>query len=264
MRHDAAFGLIQKSRPTGFISEQYRNKPELLQQLRTSFQDNGYVKLQEFLTPDAFRSVSSEVTRLHSARVRKDFVMPDFNTDRKMSVLSGKDVVRQSEIIANIYACQELRDCIKSLIGVDIHSVLHDDEFLVVNFLDGERDTHGWHLDDPRYALIIVVESPAPHIGGCIEYIPDWKQLALEVGFEPHQNVERGVEICKLKGKLRSDILRSSDCYVLDAGEVLHRVSPMSAEGSRKALNLAFDDRRYRVYGETATRLYAYPVSLSC
>jgi hypothetical protein len=257
MRHDAGFGLIQKSRPTGIISEQYQNKPELLQQLRTSFRDNGYVKLPEFLTPDTFRAVSSEVTRLNSARVRKDFVMPDFNTDRKMSVLSGKDVVRQSEVIANIYASQKLRGWITSLISTDIHTVLHDDEFLVVNFLDGERDTHGWHLDDPRYALIIVVESPETHIGGCIEYIPEWKRLALEEGFEPHQNVERGVEICKRKGKLRSDTLKSSDCYLLDAGEVLHRVSPMSADGSRKALNLAFDDRRYRVYGETATRLYA-------
>src|SRR6218665_2055893 len=32
----------------------------------------------------------------------------------------------------------------------------------------------------------------------------------------------------------------------------------MSADGSRKALNLAFDDRRYRVYGENGTRLYAW------
>ena len=183
--------------------------------------------------------------------------MPDFNTDRKMSVLSGKDVVSQSDIIASLYACRELRNWITRLIGKDIHTVLHDDEFLVVNFLDGKRDTHGWHLDDPRYALIIVVESPAEHIGGCIEYVPDWKHLAREEGFDPHQNVERGVEICKRKGLLRSDTLNSGDCYLLDAGEVLHRVSPMSADGRRKALNLAFDDRRYRVYGETATRLYA-------
>ena len=255
MRHDA--GLMQKNWPTGIISDRYQGKPELQRQLRASFRDTGYVKLPEFLTLDAFRAVSSEVTRLHSARVRKDFVMPDFNTDRKMSILSGKDVVRQSEVIASLYACQELRDWITSLTGTDIHTVLHDDEFLVVNFLDGERDTHGWHLDDPRYALIIVVESPAAHIGGCIEYVPDWKRLAREECFEPHQNVERGVEICKRKSKLRSDTLKSSDCYLLDAGEVLHRVSPMSADGSRKALNLAFDDRRYRVYGETATRLYA-------
>lgn len=255
MQYDA--GLTQKIWSTGIISDRYQGNPELQQQLRTSFRDTGYVKLPEFLTPDAFRAVSWEVTRLHSARVRKDFVMPDFNTDRKMSVLSGKDVVRQSEVIASLYACQQLRDWITSLTGTDIHSVLHDDEFLVVNFLDGKRDTHGWHLDDPRYALIIVVESPATYIGGCIEYVPDWKRLAREEGFEPHQNVERGVEICKRKGKLLSDTLKSSDCYLLDAGEVLHRVSPMSAGGSRKALNLAFDDRRYRIYGETATRLYA-------
>ena len=257
MGHDASFGLRRKSRTKGIISDQYQKNADLLQQLRISFCDDGYVKLPEFLTPDAFLAVSSEVARLHSARVRKDFVMSDFNTERKMSVLGGKDVVRQSEVIANLYACQKLRDWITSLTGTDIHTVFHDDEFLVVNFFDGERDTHGWHLDDPRYALIIVVESPESHMGDHIEYISGWKQLALEEGFEPYQNVEYGVEICKRKGKLRSDTLKSSDCYLLDAGEVLHRVSPMSADGSRKVLNLAFDDRRYRVYGETATKLYA-------
>jgi hypothetical protein len=255
MRGDAE--LMQRTWSTKIISDRYLGKPRLLRQLRNFFRDNGYVKLPAFLTPDAFRAVSSEVVRLHSTRIRKDFVMPDFNTDRKMSILSGKYVVRESDVIANLYACQELRDWITALTGTDIHTVLHDDEFLVVNFLDGERDTHGWHLDDPRYALIIVVESPAAHTGGCIEYVPDWKQLASEECFEPHQNVELGVEICKRKNKLRSDTLKSSDCYLLDAGEVLHRVSPMSAEGRRKALNLAFDDRRYRIYGETATRLYA-------
>lgn len=256
MRSDAP--LMKRLWPAGLISNRYRGQPEQQQRpLRDAFRENGYVKLPDFLTPAAFDVVSSEVKRLHAARVRKDFVMPDYNTDRKMSVLSGKDVVRQSDVIASLYACQELRDWIKGLIGTPIHTVQHDDEFLVVNFLDGERDTHGWHLDDPRYALIIVIESPAPHIGGRIEYVPQWKRLAHEAGFEPYLDVERGAEMCRCKGLLRSDTLHSGDCYLLDAGEVLHRVSPMLAEGSRKALNLAFDDRCYRVYGETATRLYA-------
>lgn len=252
MRSDTP--LMKDLWPAGLISDRYRGKPE---QLREAFREKGYVKLPDFLTPAAFHAVSSEVNRMHAVRVRKDFVMPDYNTDRKMSVLSGKDVVRQSDVIASLYACQELRDWTGALIGTDIHTVPHDDEFLVINFLDGERDTHGWHLDDPRYALIIVVESPAPHIGGRIEYVPQWKRLAREAGFEPRLDVERGVEICKRNGQLHSDILNAGDCYLLDAGEALHRVSPMSAEGSRKALNLAFDDRRYRIYGETATRLYA-------
>lgn len=243
--------------PTGLISDRYQGKPELQRQLRELFHEKGYVKLPGFLTSAAFHTISSEVNRLHSERARKDFVMPGFNTDRKMSVISGKNVVRQSNVIASLYACQELRNWIRELTGTDIHAVRHDDEFLVVNFLDGERDTHGWHLDDPRYALIIVVESPAPNIGGHIEYVPDWKLLMREKGLDHCLDVERGVEICKLNGRLHSDTLNTGDCYLLDAGEVLHRVSPMSADGKRKALNLAFDDRCYRVYGETATRLYA-------
>lgn len=250
-------GSTNKFWATEIISKKYQGAAQLQRRLRASFHETGYVKLPELLTTEVFRVVSLEVARLCMDRVRKDFVMPDFNTDRNMSVLSGKDVVRKSEVIANLYACQELRDWISNVTGTDIHTVHHDDEFLVVNFLDGDRDTHGWHLDDPRYALIIVVESPVTPMGGHIEYVPNWKRLALKEGFDSHQNVERGVEICKQEGKLLSDSLKSSDCYLLDASEVLHRVSPMSSGGSRKALNLAFDDRRYRIYGDTAKRLYA-------
>jgi hypothetical protein len=64
---------MQKNWSTGIISNRYQCKPELWRQLRASFRDTGYVKLPEFLTPDAFRAVLSGVTRLHSARVRKDF-----------------------------------------------------------------------------------------------------------------------------------------------------------------------------------------------
>ena len=239
------------------ISDRYHDNSKLLQQLRASFRSDGYIKLSGFLKTSVFRAVSAEAIRLHANRIRKDFVMSEFDTDRKMSIISGKDIIQQSDVIANLYACQQLRDWISSVAGVDIHTVTHDNEFLVLNFLDGVRDTHGWHLDDPRYALIVVVESPAADIGGQIQYVPNWKRLAQEEGFDPRNDVERGIDICKHKGKIFSDDLESNDCYLLDAAEVLHRVSPMSSDGKRKALNMAFDDRRYRVYGETATKLYA-------
>lgn len=241
----------------GLLSNRYRGQFEQHQNLRDDFCSKGYVKLPEFLAPAAFHALAAEVNRIHENRIRKDFVMPGFNTDRKMSVRSGRDVIRQSELIARLYACKELRHWIRALIGSDIHTVRHGDEFLVINFLDGERDTHGWHLDDPRYAFIIVLESPAPPVGGQIEYVPQWKLQAREWGFDPYIDVEGGVEICRGQGLLRSDTLIAGDCYLIDAGEVLHRVTPMSAEGKRKALNLAFDDRCYRVYGESAKRLYA-------
>lgn len=241
----------------GVIARPYQDEPQLQRQLRARFRETGYVKLPGLLGPDTFRAVCAEVARLHASRARKDFVMPGFDTDRRMSVLSGKDVVARSAVIANLYACQELREWIAGVTATPVHPVPHEEEFLVLNFLDGPRDTHGWHLDDPRYALIVVVESPAPHRGGCLEYVPDWKRRAREQGFDPCHDLERGVQACRRQGWLRSDTLKPGDCYLLDAGEVLHRVSPLSADGRRKALNLAFDDRRFRVYGDTARRLYA-------
>jgi hypothetical protein len=242
--------------PSKIVSSTY-DAPDLLRRLTKEFEKDGYVKLPKFLTSEAFAAISGEVRRLHCARVRKDFIMPNYNTDRKMSVISGKEVVRNSNVIAEFYSCRDLRERISWLTGADIHTVHHEDEFLVVNFLDGERDTHGWHLDDPRFALIVIIDSPLPHVGGTLEYVPKWHELAVEENFDPVYQSLRGVDIARRRGLVRSDTLESSDCYLLDAANVLHRVSPMQKEGSRKALNLAFDDRRYRIYGETATRLYA-------
>ncbi len=249
-------GSQRRSLPADIIADTYLSQPAELRRFRAAFAQTGYLKLPGFLVPEAFRRVSSEIERLHSVRVRRDFVMPDFNTDRRMSVLSGKEVVRRSEIIADLYANRELRAWISSIVGEDIHAVNHEDEFLVVNFLDGKSDTHGWHLDDPRYAFIVVVDSPAQHQGGCLEYVPGWKTMAREEGFQPCLDVEAAVEICRIRGRFYADAFKPGDCYLLDAAEVLHRVSPLSHDASRKALNLAFDDRRYRVYGHTAKKLY--------
>lgn len=242
---------------TEVISHKYSKNHEKMKLLKEQFSAKGYVKLPGFLSNDVFEAISSDVWKLHRHRTRKDFVMPELNTDRKMSVISGKDVINQSDIIPSLYANHELRSWISYLVGTDVHTVMHNDEFLVLNFLDGKRDTHGWHLDDPRYALIIIIESPEKNAGGQIEFICDWKRLAKEESFSPDRNIEYGIEICERKGQLNSDTLRTGDCYLLEAGEVMHRVSPMSADGSRKALNFGFDDRRFRVYGQTATKLYA-------
>jgi hypothetical protein len=244
-----------KKWPSQIVSNIYADK-NFISRFRNDFYSNGYAKLPKFLTSEVFAIISDEVKKLHFTRFRKDFVMPSYNTDRKMSVISGKEVVQSSRFIAELYSCRELREVISLLIGTDIHTVHHEDEFLVVNFLDGKGDTHGWHLDDPRYALVVIVESPPPGAGGFFEYIPNWNWLAREENFDPVLQIPYGVQIAKNRGLLQSDNFESSDCYLLDAAKVLHRVSPMLSEGKRKALNLAFDDRRYRIYGNTATRLY--------
>jgi hypothetical protein len=242
--------------PQKIVSSDYY-RVDIQNQIKKEFQSNGYVKLPKFLTSEAFNTISSEVIRLYTKRVRKDFVMPSYNTDRKMSTISGKEVVRISDVIADFYASTELREIISSLIGNYIHTVRHEDEFLVVNFLDGERDTHGWHLDDPRYALIVIIESPSDDDGGNLEYVPDWNRFARKNNLDPIQNILEGLQIAKCGDIVKTDSLKSSDCYLLDAHDVLHRVSPMHGTGKRKALNLAFDDRQYRIYGDSATRLYA-------
>lgn len=240
---------------TSIINEQYANET-FLQTLKTSFSQNGYVKLPKFLSEEAFKKLTKEVNCLYAERKRKDFTMPIYNTDRKMSVISGRNLVNNETHIIDIYSSTEVRNIVSYLVGEQIHTVSHEDEFIVVNFLDGIRDTHGWHLDDPQYALIAIIETPNFNDGGYLEYIPNWKAFTKKMNIGTFDNILNSVEAAKKHGHLEKEGFDIGDCYLLNAADNLHRVSPMLKEGRRKAVNFAFDDRKYRIYGETATTLY--------
>ena len=44
--------------------------------------------------------------------------------------------------------------------GAAVYSVNHKYEFMVSNMLSASGNTHGWHLDDPRLALVIFLSVP--------------------------------------------------------------------------------------------------------
>lgn len=249
--------LKSLSYPTTFISENYLSNSPHLTQLKHSFQRTGYVKFPMFLKKTVFENIASDIKNMYKKRFRKNFIMPEFKTDRKMSVLSGKEIVQHSESISNLYSSNELRNWISLFVGSPVFPIFDEDEFLVANFLDGQNDTHGWHLDDPQYALIIIIEAPTFDEGGHIEYISEWKNIAIQENFSSTTDVNQGVDICAKKKAISKDYLIKGDCYLLNAGDVLHRVAPLTKRGTRIALNLAFDDRRYRIFGQSARRLYA-------
>jgi hypothetical protein len=66
--------------------------------------------------------------------------------------------------------------------------------------------------------------------------------------------VPRALEL----GLVRRVDLDSGDAYVLNAGECLHRVVPITTPNMHRcAVNLAFDDRLQPIFGSTAKLLYS-------
>lgn len=238
------------------ISDQYRD-PEIILKISEEFQHKQFVKLPDLFIPPVKKIAQENLDYLHSLRSRKDFIMPEFNTERKMSVVGGSKIINLSLALIALYANQDLRDTLSKIIGNHIHTVKHAEEFMVVNFLDGDADTHGWHIDDPQYALIIITEAPPPRCGGDLEIIPNWSSFCSKNNFSQGTQTKDAVKKALLEDRIKRLQLASGDCYLLNASQAFHRVTPIIGKGSRKALNMAFDSRRFRNYGDTAQILYA-------
>lgn len=173
-----------------------------------------------------------------------------------MSVVGGSKLARRCLPLIALYGNIDLRTAISEIVGREVFTVRHDEEFMVANFLEGTADTHGWHTDDPQYALIVVAESPGYSGGGELEFIPRWLDFCADFNLNPETDADEGVALARTVGQVTSAALVAGDCYLLNANRALHRVTPLLSTGRRKALNMAFDDRQYRKFGDTAAILY--------
>lgn len=249
-----AHSLLLPQSPS--VADHYRNQDVILK-LREQLQLDQFVKLPDFFLPLVKNIIRENLQYLHGLRVRKDFIMPGFNTERRMSVVGGSKVINLSLPLIALYGNLDLRDILSRIIDNHIYTVRHAEEFMVVNFLDGEADTHGWHIDDPEYALIVITEAPPPNSGGELELIPNWHKFCAANELSSVTQTDQAVQLAFKKNIVKSSQLSAGDCYLLNAGQAFHRVTPIIGNGCRKALNMAFDSRRFRSYGKTAHLLYA-------
>jgi hypothetical protein len=227
--------------------------------LRMAFARHHYVALPGlFSAPSAFAQLSAEVSRLEQFANKKNFVMPGYNTPRIMATVGGRVIKRESQFLKDLYAAGDLAGLVSQIAGRRVYPCLDENEWMVINWLEGPGKTHGWHLDDPPYALVIFVEAPAPDQGGEAEFITDWRRLCRRLGEDPEGDVGSAVEGCRELGLVNSKTHRAGDAYLLRADRCLHRVAPITSEGVRRLiLNLAFEAKpdTHRK-GVTAAYLY--------
>jgi hypothetical protein len=229
---------------------------EVVESLAEDFSSRGYVKLPRFFEAEAFSFIKGEVERIQTASTRREFTMPGYNTPRRLSVIGGDRIVDESLALAMLYGNSELRAVIGEITRSPVFFVHHHTEFMVANYLESFEDTHGWHLDDPQFALVVILDSPRHDEGGNVEFIRDWRAFCAERKLDPDVDIERGVELARAQGNLEVEHHEAGDCYLLDAGACLHRVTPIAHGAQRKVLNLAYHGDSRREYGHTADMLY--------
>jgi len=241
------------------IAPAYRND-ELRRLLREEFRRSEYVRLPGILDPGALAAITDRVRRLRAKSVRRSFVMPGAETPRRMSTLGGKRIVEEEPSLASLYTRDDILSLLRDITGSEIHPCQHEQEFMVANFLNDQGDSHGWHLDDPAFAFVVVLEAPGPEAGGYLEFIPDWARFCRERDASATHDVVPAVAEARRRGLVSVRQHVAGDGYVLRASTALHRVTVVeTSRGHRAALNLAYQDVAHQTYGHTATALYAEP-----
>lgn len=228
-----------------------------LDELSTRFSEHGYVRLRGLLAQEPLEILRRQVCALEARASARNFVMSGPDTPRVMSVLGATHLLAGSPAAAILYVHFELVRTIGRLAGSAVHACKHPEELMVCNFLLSEGATHGWHLDDPAFALVVVLEAPVRAGGGELEYIPDWTDVLHRLGLGPDDPVDAAVETARAEGLIRTVHHRAGDAYLLRADRCLHRVTPLRSPGTRRvALNFAYEAAAMASYGDSATLLY--------
>ncbi len=228
--------------------------------MHEKFVRSGYVKIPKYLSSSALTLLQCELVRLEKNAILRNFEMPGYQTPRNLSVVGGDLIKSQSSILYHLYHHYSLRKSIESIIGRQIHNCLHPQEFMVANFLQRSGDTHGWHLDDPAYALIIIAEAPHAGRGGEVEFIPNWIDLCRRKNCKPDKDIFKLINWADENGFIERCHHEEGDAYLLRADLNLHRVAPIKGKNERRSvLNLAFQSSKNMQYCNTADLLYGTP-----
>lgn len=230
-----------------------------LNDMREQFARTGYVKLEGFLQKEALEVFREEMTEMEQMALRRQFEMPGYSTPRSLSVLGGNQIRDQSPLLYALYHHYAIRDRIRDIVGRQVYSCTHPEEYMVANFLHHSGDTHGWHLDDPAFALIIFAEAPGKGEGGELEYICNWKDLCRRKGHMPDEDIHDLIAWSEHNGLIDRQTHEAGDAYLLRADHNLHRVTPLTKAGVRRAaVNMAYQSSPDTLYGQTANLLYGY------
>ena len=238
------------------LSERYQHD-WLHAELRREFLRKDYVHLPGLFSKGGFGLLQAETERLKGFTQQKDFVMSGPETPRIMSVLGGNGILENSSLLWSLYSHYDLRNLIQGIVGAPIYPCKHPNEFMVINYLLAPGAIHGWHLDDPAYALVIIIDAPKAEYGGLTEFVPDWKEYCDYLGVSAEENVGSTIQQARADNRVRVKHHAPSDAYLLRADNALHQVTELKKEGvQRVIINLGFENTPDPKYGHTASDLY--------
>jgi hypothetical protein len=236
--------------------------PEYLTQtarsdIQKELKGRQYVRLPKFFDPEYFAHVRDSAFALEGEKIERKFIMPGCNTPRYMHTIGGSVIRRFSPFLTSLYESERLRSFLTDVTGDAMYECTHPNEFMVLHFLENVGATHGWHLDDPPFALVIVLEAPPAIAGGLLEFIPRWREYCDAANISENDDVAPLVEKLRALEVIQRRHHAAGDAFLIKADEVLHRVTPFKWLIQRRAImNLAYQNTADASYGVSASLLY--------
>lgn len=234
------------------MKPQVLNFEQVSDQVRKEFKLAGHYVLSNFVSMHGIQEMYQTLSNLRECAHTRNFIMPGIETPRRMRTLGGRFISESIKELVALYSSREIIEFLEAVAGKKVFPCLHPEEFIVVNYLEGKYQTHGWHLDDPDLALIICIQAPCRG-GGNVEMIS---------GFADRQEVtpeelSNRISEAKKCGHIKSLQLNTGDAYVLNASRVLHRVTELESDcDERIAINFAYSFTEDQEFGNTADMLY--------
>ena len=228
--------------------------PTELSKARRDFSYLGAAKVP-FLVPEAVKqAVAAEVLELAVTGVRRDLRFAETDgSPRKMSNVRRDEIFQHAGAIPAIYSAPGLRDALAEVVGERVHLCPYEPEQYLITRLEQDGDTHGWHWDDFRFALVWVVECPRVEDGGFVQCVPG------TVWDKQNPSINRAL----VSRPVYSIELSPGDLYVMRTDTTMHRVYPLR-QGRRTILNMGFastHDLDKDMSHETMDNLWAVPAA---
>lgn len=194
--------------------------------------EGGVVQLDGFLpaiVKDGITQEADELLRECGKRVNV-LVKSTGNTPRKYVSVSRNDVFKNAPLIAQLYADPELMRFLAKLTSSEVIPSPYEPEQIVVNQMNEVGDTHGWHWDDYSYSVVFVLAAPSRQNGAQVEYVDgtSWDKDSAQV-----QHYLNTMPIHSLE-------LKAGSAYVLLGKRVMHRVSPLLRDDTRKIICFSY------------------------
>ncbi|ODS23388.1 hypothetical protein AB835_09205 [Candidatus Endobugula sertula] len=207
-----------------------------IKNLKRQFMENGYVYLPNLFSSECFSTLKQEALKLENHAINRNYFAEETSTPRNMQVIGGRKLVEVSPLFLIIYLHHELRNFIQLATDSAALNSENEREVFGVHYMTNTKNTHGWHLDDGPFILVLFLQSPEIGEGGLMECITDWDIIKQQQNFKEDQNLESHIDLCRKKGLVKKFYHAEGDAYLLAGNKILHRVSPITKPNRKRII----------------------------